>query len=499
MELQFYKKEIPCMRPVINQTLQQELTQEIKLPDNMPEIGRVIGAWGEVLLRSKQWHTSSLEVSGGIIAKVLYLSESDGSPCCAEAWVPFQMQSEFPKVDRDGKFNLTCHLRFADARSVSARRIMFRAGISATVDAYIPDNMLVYCADEVPENIHILKKTYPVCTPSELGEKAFSVEELLPLPAACPPIRQMIYYTLRPEIIDKKLLAEKIVFRGIAVLSIFYHADDGSFCSYDFEVPFSQYQELDHDYDEKAMVSVQLVETGLDVDLTDDGKLSLKAGLLAQYLICGYHIVEIVEDAYSSTHNTVMDMQPLLLNSVLDVRDETIRMEAPIQADVMRVVDVMCGCGSLEINHNDDRVDMNAVLWYQVLYYGTDGLLQSTVTNGQVQWSLPASDETDVFVNATLSGKPQCVPTGSGISIQSDICVNVTTRFANEIQMISQIQTTDVLPADPDRPALVICRIGDMGLWDLAKKYKSSPEKILAANCGDTEPEKGKILIIPMN
>ncbi len=499
MELQFYKKEIPCMRPVINQTVQQELTQEIKLPDNMPEIGRVIGAWGQVLLRGKQWHSSSLEATGGVMAKVLYLSESDSQPHCVEAWVPFQIQAEFPKADRDGKFNLCGHLRFADARSVSARKIMYRAGVTAVIDAFVPDNMLVYRADEVPKNLHLLTKTYPVCIPGEMGEKAFAMDELLSLPAACPPINQMVYCALRPEVIDKKLLAEKVVFRGMAVLSIFYVSEDGSFCSHDFEIPFSQYEELDYDYDDKAMVSVDLAVTALDVDVVEDGKIAMKAGVLAQYTVCGYHMLEVVEDVYSSTHETEMDKESLRINAVLDVHEEPQRIEAPVQAEVMRVLDVTCCCDGVEIKRNGDTVDMNALCWYQVLYYGTDGVLQSAFANGQVAWSIPASENAEVRAAVFVSGKPQCMSNGSGISIQSDLNVITTTVADQEMQMVSQIQTTQALTADPDRPGLVICRVGDIGFWDMAKKYRASPEKILSANDMEAEPEKGSLLIIPMN
>ena len=45
MELQFHKTSIPCLRQVTWGTQNQEQTQEIKLSDALPDIGRVLGAW----------------------------------------------------------------------------------------------------------------------------------------------------------------------------------------------------------------------------------------------------------------------------------------------------------------------------------------------------------------------------------------------------------------------------------------------------------------------
>ena len=53
MQLQFEKQEIPCLHTLKREVQSQEQTQEIRVSDGMPDIGCVIGAWGQVILRSK--------------------------------------------------------------------------------------------------------------------------------------------------------------------------------------------------------------------------------------------------------------------------------------------------------------------------------------------------------------------------------------------------------------------------------------------------------------
>ena len=66
------------------------------MPDDMPDIGSVLNAWGQVLLRSKQWRDGTMTVSGGVMVWILYMPDSDVvTPQTAQAWIPFQVKSVF--------------------------------------------------------------------------------------------------------------------------------------------------------------------------------------------------------------------------------------------------------------------------------------------------------------------------------------------------------------------------------------------------------------------
>ena len=58
MELEFEKKPLDCLRQVIWEVKNEEQTQDFKLTDTMPDVGRVLASWGQVLLRGKEWRGS---------------------------------------------------------------------------------------------------------------------------------------------------------------------------------------------------------------------------------------------------------------------------------------------------------------------------------------------------------------------------------------------------------------------------------------------------------
>ena len=192
MELQFNKSLHSCLKTLVRQVQNQEQTQEIRLPDGLPDIGTVLGAWGQVILRSKEWHTGSMNISGGVMAWVLYMPEDSLQPQCVETWLPFQMKWEFADTDRDGVMQTQCLLRSIDARTTSARKLIVRAGIGVLSEAFMKDDFEVYSPPESGSDVQLLREKYPICIPREAGEKTFTLEEELALPASCPKIQKIL-------------------------------------------------------------------------------------------------------------------------------------------------------------------------------------------------------------------------------------------------------------------------------------------------------------------
>ena len=136
MEMQFDKTTISYMEKVAGGIKKQEQTLEVRVSDGMPDIGRVLGAWGQVIVRGKEWGNDQMTVSCGVTAQVLYIPEDGGSVCSVDVWLPFAMKWELANGSHDGKIMLSCLLDSLDARSTSARKLMVRATVSALAEAW---------------------------------------------------------------------------------------------------------------------------------------------------------------------------------------------------------------------------------------------------------------------------------------------------------------------------------------------------------------------------
>ena len=72
MEVKFETVACNCLRQKVCEVQNQEQTQEIRLPESMPDIGRVLCSWGQVILRSKEWRNDGMNATGGVMVWVLY-------------------------------------------------------------------------------------------------------------------------------------------------------------------------------------------------------------------------------------------------------------------------------------------------------------------------------------------------------------------------------------------------------------------------------------------
>ena len=72
MELQLKNREISYLEPVILECRNLEQTQEVRLPEGLPDVDRILGCWGQLILRGKEWRTDSVTVSGGLMLRLLY-------------------------------------------------------------------------------------------------------------------------------------------------------------------------------------------------------------------------------------------------------------------------------------------------------------------------------------------------------------------------------------------------------------------------------------------
>ena len=119
MQLQWKSAHHAYLRSAVHQIQNQEQTLELRLTEDMPDIGRVLCCWGQVQLRSKEWRTDTIHVSGGVNVWVLYVPEDGSEPRTIESWIPFQMKWDLPDGQHEGDIRVQCLLRFLDARVVS--------------------------------------------------------------------------------------------------------------------------------------------------------------------------------------------------------------------------------------------------------------------------------------------------------------------------------------------------------------------------------------------
>ncbi len=498
MELQFAARDIACMGQILHQTLSQEVTQEVRLSDSLPDIGRVICARGQTILRTKQWRSDSVSVSGGMMVWVLYAPEDGTRERWVDTWIPFQMKWEIPRADADGIMRVLCQTAGVDARTVSARKIMVRGQISALAQAFFPQKVSCSSPGEVPEDVCLLKNTYPVRLLREAGEKAFNLEEELTLPESCPAAQKILCFSVDPQITEQSVTGDKVVFRGNTNLHVLYECEEGKLHAWDFAHPFAQLAQLENVYSGNAQAQVLPGVTSVELDVDDEGKFQLKCGMVGQYTVDDEELIELVEDAYSTERMLSMTLQPLDMHTVLDKRRETKAFSQEIACKPGQLVDYACMTVQPRTVRSGSTVTMELTGQCSVLYYDENGSLRSENGSWEDAVSLDAEENCQVYATMGFEAAPKCVAGANGFAAEGVCELEILTCAASDLPMVTALEMGEQRQQAADRPSLILRRAGGHRLWDIAKQCNTTVDAICDANHLSGQPEPGQMLLIPM-
>ena len=489
MELKFENQELSCLRKIAGDTVTGEQTQEVRLPEEMPDAVSVVSAWGQVLLRGKEWRSGGMCVSGGVMAWVMYCAE-DGTTHWVDAWLPFQMKWDFPDPGRDGKICAWGCLQSIDARCLSARKLMLRSNVTLCGNAYVKDLVTLPEARELPEDIQLKMPTYPMRLVKEVGEHTFLVEEMLTLPE----MDGCAYYIATPVITEQRVMGDKLVFRGNAKVHILCRKA-GDLESWDGELPFSQFCDLEGDFTQDANAHMIPAVTAMELEKGEDG-YSLKCGITCQYVITDRKMLLLPEDGYSTQRDVKLMKAETEIPCVLQQESYMLPIACNLPCEGARMLD-----GTVYPGHGMYDKEENAYimpLWGQLLYLDPEGKVKCDTCRWEGKMIMPA----DNYVRPGIFGEMESFRwnlTPDGGELRGQMRLQELTDTVSLMPVLTGFEVGEMAKKDPNRPSLILRRLGRDSLWDVAKSCRTTVSAIQNANDITDDCAPNQMLIIPIN
>lgn len=498
MELVFREDKLEYLSKILCRTVTLEQTADVIVPDSLPDCERVVDAFGTLLVRSEECTAGAASVSGMVQAGVLFVTE-DGAVERLETQIPFSACKELTDEQDECRLQCRCALRSVDARMLNSRKLLLRVGISCTLTVYAPKTCAMFDIPEPSPSLQLKRTRLPLRMPVGMGEKAFPLNEELELPVGKSAVSRLLKCLCSAQVAEQKTVGNKAVFKGTVRVHALYADGEDALLTHDWELPFSQYAELERESDD-CDVETALSLTSFDVEpesMNDCRRLFLSANVLAQCTAVGQREVTLIEDAFCTDAELKPAWQECALCGVLD--RQTFRETATVQAEesARAVVDAWMYPGEAETQREDGQLRVDVPLMCNVMYYDETGELQGTTLRTAVSAQTELSENGNCAVAELCAGEVLC-GTGGGLTVRMPLALTLECSAEHRLRGICGGEIEPLAAEQGRRPAVILRRTdSEEEVWEIAKHLRTPMEAIIEANelNGPTVPANTMLLI----
>lgn len=501
MDVLIEKRTIVCYQKTFEYSDTREEAAETVVPDTMPDIERLLGTDGTVIIRSKEVRSGTVTVTAGVAANVLYVPEGGGPPCRLDAAVPLSVTADAPGVTEDTEAVAAIALLTAEARVLNPRKVVVRVTAAVTLSCYDRGSAGYSQGVQGADCGDILTRTERaalspiVC----VKEKTFVVADEYRLPAGRPAVQTVLRTTAEIVPDEIKSVGSKLVLKGTVRVGVLYlGADTGGVEYLPFETAFSQLLETDCELTAPDCAATMLL-TAVYIEpaaLSGGEKgISMEAHMVAQAVCTDTADVTYLSDCYSTRRALTPAVSAE--TSVCAVRRTSARgalhenLEAPTA--VSQVLYAACRAGSADCSGGSFRCSVSA----EVLYADENGALQCA--SGRFRLECPAETEDGTFpadVRA-FCAEPYAVPAQKTVDLRVPVSFAAVLCRQTEVRQITALAVGDALPAADASVTVIRAGDGDT-LWSLGKRYRSTAAAIAQVNAlEEGEALSGRVLLIP--
>lgn len=493
MEIILEHSGIDFFKKVWSGNLGREETGECVVPDVMPDISEIIDADGIVTIRSKEVDSGRMVVVCNVSASVLYRPEGETGARQLSLVIPVNIAADAPDTDEDCIPVANLSLGVIDARMLNPRKVLVRCEVFAELSCYKEDRLEVNSGVAGAGDVMANTNTSTVWPVTSVREKTFTVEDEFELPVSDEEFRELLKYRVNLSDEDVKMVGSKLIFKGTAKVQAVYAAGESRTPRMStFNTEFSQIMDVG-ELSENAVTDVTIVPTGVYIDA--QAKANRSVGLTAEIHAVAQAVsqdakeLQVLSDVYSNKNELEVTTKTLTLPGAAKVQSARDSVRAQLDTG-----EEAAGVNYLYTldpfwENNAGAVNVHGV------YSDKEGNLHG--------FSKKLNSDAAAPGTKPLKAKFQDVyaePTVSGMDVKALVETSAAETEKTEITAVeSVVQGESTAEKWTKRPSvMVICVAPGDSLWNLAKKYGSTPELIAATNALEADAvTEGQTILIP--
>lgn len=513
--MELIKKNIDVCVKKHQFSTQTIVNEDLNLPEYMEDIEKVILEKGEFFLEQVKPLSGKIIIKGKVRYHLLY---SGGSPENISSFIKetpvneeihsdsVEEYDEVIVVPREESFNLNV----INSRKINARMII---GFDINVQEIQSESITTDIRDS--SDIQMKKRRCNLLKVCLQSNDIFRFHNQQNLSKDKPNIENILYETISPREIELKCGDGNILITGRIHVFVMYEPEgrDQRPEWFEYEFPIDSKIEC-HESQQGMIGDLRWNLSGSEIEIKDDNENEPRVISLSGVLDIGMNIYEEeelsgVEDAYAIDKNIYPEMRTVMLPELL-MKNNTIcrivkRMRVTdANSSVVQLCNIEGDVRQENVSVESDMMVAEGHVFVKILYVTDDENQPFRVATGAIPYShsieVGGISEGCKYRIMPLIESVTATLEGNDVEIRVQIAMDVIVFDYNTVQVIDDISESDI-PKEliKEMPGMIgyIAGNGEQ-LWDIAKKYHTTVNRLTDVNRISEEPLKAgqKLLII---
>ncbi len=511
--MEIKKETLQLNKQIVKTATNFMVEGDVVASDVHPDIREVLFCDAKAVCDNKTFQDGKLTVTGTVELHILYLPDEKTDSTALKSIVsslPFANTFDVPEGE-NLRFSTVCETEHVGFHLVNSRKLSVKTIVSLSVLGFLTETVSPICDIEA-RDIETKKQNLKIDMPMVPVVKSITISDLLTVPADFPDIDEIVKTEVRACPDDIKPMNDKVMVKGTLYTYTLYNAYDGdSICvNVSHKIPFTEIFEVPG-ITENHEVSVFFtpVNTISDAkgDLNGDTKIiSFSTDLATKICASTTKELQTLDDCYAISATLKTETQGVSLSEYISEEHseftESFTVKAPEGSSFGDLIFVSSNPFLKETTKENGMLVVKGTLLSCLLYReaGDSGALKSIVTEAEFAHKKPFSNEDISAENFVSLLDVTCQKQGNEeVILSSTMSLYTKLTIPATKTILTACEKLDNETEDGACPALTIyfVQAGDT-LWNIAKKYRTSVNKIKSANgLKDDSLHIGRKLLIP--
>ncbi|MCD8361436.1 MAG: DUF3794 domain-containing protein [Lachnospiraceae bacterium] len=495
---------------------QTTLEEDLNVPDQKPDIFRIVHRQGEFRPDETRIETGKVKVRGVFLYRILYIAENhDRTAEMLEGSIPVDETVFLNGLEEGDILDFTWNTGDLHASAIHSRKANLKCVLELAAEAF--REQPVPLAQQPEEQQDLYCRTDTVCLQQELIHKRdmLRVREDLNLPPGKPNIRRIIWKEARLQGTELRQEEGRLSVKGELNVFFLYESDqdDGRIQWMEQSIPFRNEVECEACSAELSgcgTASLQRCDMELQPDYDGEPRM-VRVDAVLELMLRYFEEqdCEVLSDAYSLTREIIPEWQSYAWEYVSRLSDSRARISGRMklkEADP-KLLQVLASGADFHVDyteHTQQGLLLQGTLDLWVLYAAEDDSQPLACAEQSFPFEHTVElPDTKIQEEARMTlGLDQLTVSmldAGELEMKAVIQVQTLHSHQEELRLVAELKEE---PLNTERiknlpgMAVHIVQPGE-SLWEIAKSHAATCRDVAELNgLGDTEPEPGSKLLL---